>query len=71
MSAIKDVTGREPEINNGGGTSDGRFMTAMNAEIVELGPLNESIHKIDENVSLNDLKVLKDIYLNLLKNLIT
>ena len=58
-------------INNGGGTSDGRFMIAMDAEIVELGPLNESIHKIDENVSLNDLKTLKDIYVNLLKNLST
>ena len=46
-------------------------MTAMDAEIVELGPLNESIHKIDEKVSLSDLKTLKDIYLNLLKNLST
>jgi succinyl-diaminopimelate desuccinylase len=46
-------------------------MTAMNAEIVELGPLNESIHKIDENVSLADLKTLRDIYINLLKNLST
>ena len=46
-------------------------MIAMDAEIVELGPLNESIHKIDENVSLNDLKTLKDIYVNLLKNLST
>ena len=71
VSAIKDVTGREPVINNGGGTSDGRFMTAMDAEIVELGPLNESIHKIDENVSLNDLKVLRDIYINLLRNITT
>jgi succinyl-diaminopimelate desuccinylase len=71
ISAIKNVTGKEPLINNGGGTSDGRFMTAMNAEIVELGPLNESIHKIDENVSLADLKTLRDIYINLLKNLST
>jgi succinyl-diaminopimelate desuccinylase len=71
ISAVKNVTGKEPLINNGGGTSDGRFMTAMNAEIVELGPLNESIHKIDENVSLADLKTLRDIYINLLKNLST
>ena len=46
-------------------------MTAMDAEIVELGPLNESIHKIDENVSLNDLKILRDIYINLLRNITT
>ena len=71
IAAIRETTGREPVINNGGGTSDGRFMIAMDAEIVELGPLNESIHKIDENVSLNDLKTLKEIYVSLLKNLST
>ena len=58
-------------INNGGGTSDGRFMVAMDSEIVELGPLNESIHKIDEHVSLNDLETLKKIYINLFERLAT
>ena len=56
-------------INNGGGTSDGRFMVAMDSEIVELGPLNESIHKIDEHVSLDDLETLKKIYINLFERL--
>ena len=71
VSSIKKTTGREPVINNGGGTSDGRFMVTMDSEIVELGPLNESIHKIDEHVSLDDLETLKKIYINLFKRLAT
>ena len=71
IDSIKNVLGREPVINNGGGTSDGRFMPVMDAEIVELGPLNETIHKIDENVSLKDLKDLSKIYLEILKKIAT
>ena len=71
IDSIRKVLGREPVINNGGGTSDGRFMPVMDAEIVELGPLNETIHKIDENVSLKDLKDLSKIYLEILKKIAT
>ncbi len=71
IDSIKNVLGREPVINNGGGTSDGRFMPVMDAEIVELGPLNETIHKIDENVSLKDLNDLSKIYLEILKKIAT
>ena len=71
IDSIKKVLGREPVINNGGGTSDGRFMAIMDAEIVELGPLNETIHKIDENVSIKDLKDLSKIYLEILKKIAT
>ena len=71
IDSIKSVLGREPVINNGGGTSDGRFMPVMDAEIVELGPLNETIHKIDENVSLKDLNDLSKIYLEILKKIAT
>ena len=71
IDSIKKVLGREPVINNGGGTSDGRFMPVMDAEIVELGPLNETIHKIDENVSLKDLNDLSKIYLEILKKIAT
>ena len=71
IDSIKKVLGREPVINNGGGTSDGRFMPVMDAEIVELGPLNETIHKIDENVALKDLNDLSKIYLEILKNIAT
>ena len=69
IDSIKNVLGREPVINNGGGTSDGRFMPVMDAEIVELGPLNETIHKIDENVSLKDLYDLSKFYLEILKKI--
>lgn len=71
IDSIKKALGREPVINNGGGTSDGRFMAVMDAEIVELGPLNETIHKIDENVSIKDLKDLSKIYLEILKKIAT
>ncbi len=71
IDSIKNELGREPVINNGGGTSDGRFMPVMDAEIVELGPLNETIHKIDENVSLKDLNDLSKIYLEILKKIAT
>tara|TARA_B100000965_G_scaffold309736_1_gene269017 strand:+ start:51 stop:1181 length:1131 start_codon:yes stop_codon:yes gene_type:complete len=69
VNSVKSVTGYEPIINNGGGTSDGRFLQVMGSEIVELGPLNETIHKTDENVSLKDLDTLKGIYTNLLERL--
>ena len=69
VDSVKFITGYEPVINNGGGTSDGRFLQVMGSEIVELGPLNETIHKTDENVSLDDLETLKGIYTNLLERL--
>ena len=69
VDSVKAVTGYEPIINNGGGTSDGRFLQVMGSEIVELGPLNETIHKTDEIVSLEDLETLKVIYTNLLQRL--
>ena len=60
--AIKQVTGYDTLDDTGGGTSDGRFVVPTGAEVIELGPLNESIHKINENVNIADLEVLSDIY---------
>lgn len=64
--AVREVLGRElatePDENTGGGTSDGRFIAPLGAEVVELGPLNASIHKIDEAVRLDDLRALPAIY---------
>ena len=51
--------GYEPEINNGGGTSDGRWVAPMGTEVIELGPINETIHQINEKVNINDLEKLK------------
>ena len=52
-----------------GGTSDGRFVAKMNSEIIELGPVNKSIHQIDEHIKISELWILKDIYTKILMNL--
>ncbi|MDA1342942.1 MAG: succinyl-diaminopimelate desuccinylase [Proteobacteria bacterium] len=69
-AAIKTVTGYETKDDTGGGTSDGRFIAPTGAQVIELGPLNESIHKINEHIDLNDLEVLSAIYEQLLINLL-
>ncbi len=68
--AIKQVTGFETIDDTGGGTSDGRFIAPTGAEVIELGPLNESIHKINENVGVEDLEILSEIYENMLIELL-
>ncbi|MFW5442782.1 MAG: succinyl-diaminopimelate desuccinylase [Methylococcaceae bacterium] len=70
-SAIRKVTGIETQDDTGGGTSDGRFIAPTGAQVIELGPLNESIHKINENVAVEDLEVLSHIYENILIELLT
>ena len=60
--AIGEVTGLEPELFTGGGTSDARFIAPWGAEVVEIGPINDSIHKIDEHVRVDDLEPLSRIY---------
>ena len=67
--SIKEVTGYIPELNAKGGTSDGRFVAKMNSEIIELGPVNKSIHQIDEHIKISELWTLKDIYKKILFNL--
>lgn len=62
LSAIKDCCGRDSELSTSGGTSDGRFIAPTGAQVVELGPLNATIHKIDECVSITDLDTLSKIY---------
>ncbi|CAL4318555.1 Succinyl-diaminopimelate desuccinylase [Buchnera aphidicola (Chaitophorus sp. 3695)] len=58
-----------PKLSTSGGTSDGRFLTCMNSEIIELGLVNKTIHKANECVNINDLYKLSKIYINILKNL--
>lgn len=67
---VRDVADVEPELSTGGGTSDGRFIAPTGAAVVELGPVNASIHKIDEHVRIADLEPLKDLYLGLLRRLL-
>ena len=60
--AVKEISGVRPTISTTGGTSDGRFISKLCDQVVEFGPINESIHKIDENVIVNDIETLKDVY---------
>ena len=68
-NSVKEITNYMPELNAKGGTSDGRFVALMNSEIIELGPVNKSIHQIDEHVKISELWTLKDIYKQILINL--
>lgn len=69
-AAIHTVTGFDTVDDTGGGTSDGRFIAPTGAQVVELGPLNESIHKVNENIGLEDLETLSRIYEKVLINLL-
>jgi len=68
--AIKDTTGVEAELSTSGGTSDGRFIADICPQVLEIGPLNATIHKIDECVAVSDIEPLKEIYRRTLVNLL-
>jgi succinyl-diaminopimelate desuccinylase len=71
VRAIREELGVQPELNTGGGTSDGRFMAPLGCEVLEFGLLNCSIHKVDENTPAGDLEALHRVYLNILVSLLT
>ncbi|MDB9862783.1 succinyl-diaminopimelate desuccinylase [Litorivicinus sp.] len=71
IEVIKEETAINAELSTGGGTSDGRFIAKLGCQLIELGPVNRSIHKIDEEVLLSDLPVLKALYQGLLEKLLT
>jgi len=62
QKAIRDETGIETELSTSGGTSDARFIATLCKQVVELGPVNASIHKIDEHIAVEELEPLKNIY---------
>lgn len=67
-SAISDITGITAKVSTTGGTSDGRFIAKICKQVVEFGPINASIHKINEHVNIDDIEKLKEIYkLSLIK----
>jgi len=68
--AIRQVTGTNTALSTAGGTSDGRFIAPTGAQVVELGPLNATIHQVDENVRAEDLDKLSDIYESMLEELL-
>jgi succinyl-diaminopimelate desuccinylase len=65
--AVEEHTGGAPELSTGGGTSDGRFISPAGADVVELGPIAASIHKIDERVRLDDVSKLASMYQRILE----
>lgn len=69
--AIYDIVKIKPELSTGGGTSDGRFIAPTGAQVVELGPVNESIHKVNEHIEVDALDQLTDIYQRVLEKLLT
>ena len=69
--AIRRATGVEPAVSTTGGTSDGRFIADICPQVVEFGPINESIHKLNEHVALADIEKLSDIYRVALECLLT
>lgn len=71
VDAIQSIKGVEAQLSTSGGTSDGRFIAPiLDAQVVELGPLNATIHQINECVSVQDLDDLTDIYYQILKNIL-
>ncbi len=68
--AVEEHTGRAPELSTGGGTSDGRFISPAGADVVELGPISASIHKIDEHVRMEDVAALTSMYQRILELLL-
>ena len=69
--AIREVTGLTPELSTTGGTSDGRFIAEICSEVVEFGPLNASIHKLNEHVAVENIEQLATIYQKTLEKLLT
>jgi succinyl-diaminopimelate desuccinylase len=69
-SVVRTVTGIEPEMSTSGGTSDGRFIIDICPQVLELGPVNASIHKLNEHIELDALDALKSIYRQVLERLL-
>ncbi|MFK7863924.1 MAG: succinyl-diaminopimelate desuccinylase [Pseudohongiellaceae bacterium] len=69
-TSVAQVTGLSPECSTAGGTSDGRFIAPTGTEVVELGPCNATIHKINERVRITDIDQLESIYLRVLEKLV-
>jgi succinyl-diaminopimelate desuccinylase len=62
QTAVREATGLDPELSTSGGTSDGRFIAPYGVDVIELGPLNKTIHSVNEVVAIDDLDCLEKIY---------
>jgi len=70
VDSIKAITGLDTELSTSGGTSDGRFIAPTGAQVVELGPINATIHKVNERVKADDLDTLSSLYENIMAKLL-
>jgi succinyl-diaminopimelate desuccinylase len=70
VDAVKEHTGNTPELSTGGGTSDGRFISPAGADVIELGPVNASIHKVNEHVRAEDVCALSKMYQRIMELLL-
>ena len=70
MTAIRDICDRSAELSTSGGTSDGRFIAPLGSQVLELGPVNTTIHKANECVSVRDLESLSLIYEKIISTLL-
>ncbi len=68
--AVEETAGERPALSTGGGTSDGRFISPAGTDVVELGPVNASIHKVDEHVRIDDVIALTDMYRRIMELLL-
>jgi len=70
VASIKSAVGIKPDFFTGGGTSDARFIAPWGAQTVEIGPINDSIHKLNEHVKISDLAKLSSVYEGILQRLL-
>ena len=68
--AINERTGLDPELSTSGGTSDGRFIAPHGVDVVEVGPINKTIHKTNEEILVEDIPLLTDIYYRIVELLL-
>ncbi len=71
VAVCRELCGRDPEQSTGGGTSDGRFIAPLGAEVVEIGPVNATIHQVDECVDVAELESLPVVYRAICERLLT
>ena len=71
IESIHEVTGTKTQLSTAGGTSDGRFIAPHGCQVIELGPVNATIHKVDECASITDIDGLSEIYQKIMEKLFT
>jgi succinyl-diaminopimelate desuccinylase len=68
--SVRTVTGIEPQLSTGGGTSDGRFIAPSGTHVVEFGPVNSTIHKVNEQIPVSDIDTLQQVYVSVLERML-